>query len=84
MPSLGEVASQLQAAAGKANESIQSLMSAESDASELQSQMAGIGFEDKAALLAAVKDTIERARTQLEGGADLIEQATNQTQAAGG
>jgi hypothetical protein len=84
MPSLGEVAGQLQAAAGKVNESIQSLMGAESDAGELQSQMAGLGFEDKAALLAAVKETIERARTQLAGAADLIEQATNQTQIAGG
>jgi hypothetical protein len=84
MASIDEIVSQLQSAIDQVNETVGALNSAESDAGEMQSQMASMGVEDKAAAFGGVRDAIEKARDHLSGSTDLIEEAINQAKAAGG
>jgi hypothetical protein len=84
MASIDEIVSRLQSATDQVNESIQALSGAESDAGEMQSHMASMGIEDKAAVLGGVREAIGKARDHLAGGAGLIEEAMSQAKAASG
>jgi hypothetical protein len=82
--SIEEIVNQIQSATDKIDEAVSSLSAAESDAEELQGQMAAFGVQDKAQELLAVKDAIEKAKTHLLGGADLTNEASDLAKSAGG
>ncbi|MEN3307255.1 MAG: hypothetical protein V7603_3457 [Micromonosporaceae bacterium] len=84
MASIDEIVDQLQRATDQVNEAVQSLNAAESDAGEMQSQMAAMGVQDKVEVFASVRDAVEKARNHLSGSVDLIDEATSAAKSAGG
>jgi 2-methylisocitrate lyase-like PEP mutase family enzyme len=84
MASIDEIVDKLQSAIDKVNEAVQSVNAAESDAGDMQSQMAAMGIQDKVEVLGSVKDAIERARNHLSGGTDLTEEAMSQAKSVSG
>jgi hypothetical protein len=84
MASVDEIVTALQAAIDELNESISAISNAESGTGDMVSQMSAFGVQDKAQEFSVAKDTIEKARTHLLGGTDLLDEAINQVRAAGG
>jgi hypothetical protein len=84
MASVDEIVTALQSASERISDAVGSLNAAEQDAGEMEGQFAAMGVQDKAAEFAAVRETIERARVQLRGGADVVSEAANQAKTAAG
>lgn len=84
MATIEEIISRLEAAGQKVTEAVQLLGAADQAAGQLQAQMSAVGVQDKAVIFANVKESIQRARQQLAGGQELINQSSSQAKAAGG
>lgn len=84
MATVDEIVTALQTAIDELNNSISAASNAESKTGDLEAQMSAAGIQDKAAELANVKSLIEKARTHLMGGSDLLDEAINSARAAGG
>jgi hypothetical protein len=84
MASVDGIVTALQTAIDELNNSISVTAGAESQTEDLGAQMSAAGIQDKAAELANVKSAVERARTHLMGGSDLLDEAINLARASGG
>ncbi|GAA5198434.1 hypothetical protein GCM10023322_71860 [Rugosimonospora acidiphila] len=82
--SIDQIISQLQSADQKVNEGMQLLSAAENAAGQLQSQMASVGVQDKAAQFAQVRESIQRIQQHLQGSGELTNQSINMAKSAGG
>lgn len=84
MAGVDDIATALQAAIDELNDAIGAANNAESEAGDTVSQMAALGVQDKVQEFTAVKEAIEKARTHLAGGSDLLDEAMNLVRAASG
>jgi hypothetical protein len=82
--SLDELIDQFQQAIDQIESAISSVTAGENDAGEMQNQFAGLGAEDKASHLAAIKDGADSWRTQLQGAVDTGNELIEQAKAAKG
>ena len=73
MAGVDEIVTALQTAIDELNDCIGAAGNGESEASDMVSRLVALGVRDKAQEFAAAKDAIEKARTYLAGGSDLLE-----------
>lgn len=84
MASLDELIQEIQGVVDQIDQTVNSVGGVENSAEELQSQFNGLGVEDKAQHMSAVKDGADQWRTQLLGAADTGKELISQVQAAKG
>ena len=84
MASVDEIVTALQSALDELNDSISATTTAESETNDMINLQSAAGVHDKVEAFSAAKDAIEKARTHLAGGSDLLNAAMNLVKAAGG
>src|SRR5439155_7724894 len=82
--SLDELIGEIQGVVDQIEQTINGVGGVENNAEELQSQFAGLGVEDKAQHMSAVRDGADQWRTQLQGAADTGKDLISQVEAAKG
>lgn len=82
MASLDELIHEIQGVVDEIDSTMTSVGAVENNAEELQSQMIGIGLEDKAQHMGAVRDGADQLRNQLQGCSDSAKELISLVEAA--